>query len=148
MEAPEVRVVERPGTPTAVIRATTTWEEYPSLWGRLLDEVWKTVRAHDLAAGRNVMRYLDDVPHVEVGVELSDFEAIGRLVPSSLPAGPAAAARVPATAEGIRSGHEAVARYVEAHGLAPSGERFEVYDHQRDDASTLQVEIYWPLGQR
>ena len=27
------------GRPTAVIPATTTWQEFPQLWGRLLDEV-------------------------------------------------------------------------------------------------------------
>jgi hypothetical protein len=147
MNAPEVRVVERPGTPTAVIRATTTWEEYPALWPGLLDEVWQTVRTHGLPAGRNVMRYLDG-PTVEVGVELADFEAIGRVVPSSLPAGRAATARVPATVEGIRAGHDAVGRFVEAHGLAASSERFEVYDHERGAPGTLQMEIYWPLGQQ
>jgi len=147
MEAPEVRVVERPGTPTAVIRAATTWEEYPALWPRLLDEVWQTVRTHGLPAGRNVMRYLDG-PTVEVGVELAHFEAIGRVVPSCLPAGPAATARVAATTDGIRAGHDAVGRFVEAHGLAASGERFEVYEHERGAPGTLQMEVYWPLGQQ
>ena len=147
MQPPEVRVVERPGTPTAVICATTTWQEFPALWGQLLDEVWATVRAHGLSAGRNVMLYLDDVPNVEIGVELEGFEAIGRVVPSTLPAGPAATTRVPVTADGIRAGHEAVARYVEAHGLTRGGGTFEIYDHQRNDSSTLQMEVYWPLGQ-
>src|SRR3954451_20317250 len=114
MAAPEVRVVEWPGTATAVIRATTTWDQYPALWPQLLDEVWATVRASGLPAGRNVMRYLDDVPNVEVGVELAAFEAVGRVVPSSLPTGPAAPVRVPATADGIRAGHEALARHVAA----------------------------------
>jgi hypothetical protein len=147
MQPPEVRVVEWPGTPTAVIRETTTWEEFPALWGGLLDEVWQTVREHGLPAGRNVMRYLDDVPTVEVGVELSGFEGIGRVLASSLPAGPAATARVPSTRDGIRAGHEAVARYVQAHGLTRGGGAFEVYDHQRGDPGTLQMDVYWPLGQ-
>src|SRR4051812_34943994 len=93
------------------------------------------------------MRYLDDVPNVEVGVELAAFAPVGRVVPSSLPAGPAATARVPPTADGIRAGHDAVARYVRAHGLAHAGGSFEIYDHQGGDPSTLQVEIYWPLAQ-
>jgi hypothetical protein len=147
MQPPEVRVVDWPGTPTAVICATTTWAEYPALWPQLLDEVWATVRANGLPAGRNVMRYLDDVPNVEVGVELAPFEQVGRVVPSTLPAGPAATARVPATADGIRSGHEALARYLDAHGLARASGTFEIYDHQRGDPGTLQVEVYWPLGQ-
>jgi len=47
---------------TAVVAATTTWDEFPRLWRVLLDEV----REH--ADGRNVMLYRDDVPNVEVGV--------------------------------------------------------------------------------
>ena len=29
-----------PARPTAVVAATTTWEEFPALWSKLLDEVW------------------------------------------------------------------------------------------------------------
>ena len=60
--------------PTAVIARTTTWDEFPSLWGRLLDEVYRFVRGHEeLATGdgaerwQNVMLYKDDRPDVEVG---------------------------------------------------------------------------------
>ena len=67
-------------------------------------------------------------------------------MPSSLPAGPVATARVPVTAAGIRAGHEAVARYVQAHELTRAGGTFEVYDHQRGDPSTLKMEVYWPLA--
>ena len=31
--------------PTAVIAATTSWQEFPHLWGALLGEVWGTVAA-------------------------------------------------------------------------------------------------------
>ena len=141
-----LRVVERPGTPTAVIRETTTWQEYPALWPRLLDEIWQTIRAHDLPAGRNVMRYLDDVPNVEVGVELSGFEAIGRVVPSIFPAGPAATAKGAGDGGGD-PGRPRGRRAVRA-GAWPGAvrERFEVYDHQRDDATTLQMGGLLALG--
>lgn len=59
--------------PTAVIAETTTWEAYPRLWPRLLDEVWSAVRPEreTIVPGRNVMLYRDDVPNVEVGVEVA-----------------------------------------------------------------------------
>ena len=76
--------------PTAVIAETTTWEAYPGLWPRLLDEVWSMVRTRrgEIAPGRNVMLYKDDVPNVEVGVEAAgSFAPVGRVVASALPAG-------------------------------------------------------------
>ena len=72
--------------PTAVMAATTTWPEYPRVWRSLLDQVWANVRWGGTGPkGRNVMLYLDDVPHVEVGVEVTGtFEPSGRVVPSAL----------------------------------------------------------------
>src|SRR3954453_1875690 len=75
--------------PTAVVAATTTWQQFPTLWKGLLDEVWACLRAGGGDRGcRNVMLYRDDVPHVEVGVELSQpCPLAGRVVASTLPAG-------------------------------------------------------------
>ena len=67
----EVTVADGAARPTAVVAATTTWPEFPTLWVPLLDEVWACLRAGGIERGcRNIMLYLDDVPHVEVGVEL------------------------------------------------------------------------------
>src|SRR5512132_739330 len=84
-----VSIVAAGATPTAVIREQTTWERFPTLWGELLDEVWGYVRGAGVQAGRNVMLYLDDVPTVEVGVELEGdlAEPSGRIVASALPEG-------------------------------------------------------------
>jgi hypothetical protein len=57
--------------PTAVVAATTTWQQFATLWGSLLGEVWDCLRAAGITRGcRNVMLYRDDVPNVEVGVVL------------------------------------------------------------------------------
>jgi hypothetical protein len=82
-----VSIVATSATPTAVIRETTTWERFPTLWGELLDEVWGWVHGAGVQAGRNVMLYLDDVPTVEVGVELEGTLTVasGRIVTSALP---------------------------------------------------------------
>ena len=44
----EVRVVTAAAPPTAVVSATTSWEEFPKLWGKLLDQVRTFVRGSDL----------------------------------------------------------------------------------------------------
>src|SRR5262249_5222930 len=77
-EAVELMIESRP---TAVIAEATTWAEFPQLWPALLGEVWTTVRTMpDAKPGRNVMLYLDDVPHVEVGVEVDGaFGGAGRI---------------------------------------------------------------------
>jgi hypothetical protein len=76
--------------PTAVIAETTSWDSYPETWPRLLDEVWSAVRPRrtEILPGRNVMLYNDDVPNVEVGVEIAgSFASLGRIIASTLPAG-------------------------------------------------------------
>jgi hypothetical protein len=66
-----VTVADVAARPTAVVAAATTWQEFPALWKELLDEVWACLRAGGVHGGcRNVMLYRDDLPHVEVGVEL------------------------------------------------------------------------------
>ena len=93
MTAIAVRVVKVPPRPTAVVAQTTTWEEFPNLWGRLLSEVYAFVRSRtDLATGsggdlwQNVMLYKDKTPDVEIGVLVSgSFEPQGRVIPSELP---------------------------------------------------------------
>ena len=83
-----VTIVTNAATPTAVVRETTTWDAFPTRWRALLDEVWAFVRREGLTAGRNVMVYADDVPNVEVGVEVSEAFSPGeRVMPSVLPAG-------------------------------------------------------------
>jgi effector-binding domain-containing protein len=91
-----VTVIDVAARPTAVVAATTTWQEFPTLWKELLDEVRTCLRAGGIRRGyRNVMLYRDDVPHVEVGVEVGvelnrPCPLTGRVVTSSLPAGQAA----------------------------------------------------------
>jgi hypothetical protein len=77
---------------TAVVAATTTWQDFPALWGRLLGEVWDCLHAGGIYRGcRNIMLYRDNVPNVEVGVLLEQpCPLTGRVVASELPAGTAA----------------------------------------------------------
>lgn len=145
-----VSIVATDATPTAVIRETTTWQRFPSLWGELLGEVWGYVRRAEVQAGRNVMVYLDDVPNVEVGVELEgELPApSGRIVSSTLPEGRAATtvARGAPSPEGIAAAHAAVVEWCDANGHSRTGLRWEVYDHWRDDRDSFETAVYWLLA--
>ena len=145
-----VSIVATSATPTAVIRETTTWERFPTLWGELLDEVWAYVRGAGVQAGRNVMLYLDDVPTVEVGVELDGtFVApTGRVVASALPEGRAATtvARGAPSREGLAAAHAAVVEWSRTNDHELTGTRWEVYDHWRDDPDSFETAVYWLLA--
>jgi len=133
--------------PTAVIAETTTWDAFPSLWPALLDEVWAFVRRAGLDAGRNVMLYKDDVPHVEVGVEVGGaFAGEGRVVPSTLPGGLAAKTveRGPPSREGIGAAHARVRAWCEANEHELDGTRWEIYGHWlEEDPASFETEVYW-----
>ena len=59
--------------PTAVVAQATTWEQFPRIWARRRGEVYAFLRGGGGAAqdGQNVMLYRDDVPNVEVGVQVA-----------------------------------------------------------------------------
>ena len=137
----ELMVEERP---TAVIAAVTSWEEFPRLWGALLGEVWETVRGDaEVRPGRNVMLYLDDVPHVEVGVEAAGpFGGSGRVVGSVLPAGRVAMTRLVGGYDEIGAAHRAVVDACAERGLMRLGPRWEIYGHHNEASADQEVDIY------
>lgn len=144
----EVRVTEVASRPTAVVAATTTWREFPAVWGELLGEVWGCLRAGGIDRGcRNVMLYLDDRPQVEVGVLLDrPCPLTGRVTASALPAGTAATAVHRGPFGEVGATHDAVVRWCEAEGHPLSGVRWEIYGPHDDDPAKQWVEVYWQLS--
>ncbi|MET9630723.1 GyrI-like domain-containing protein [Lentzea sp. NPDC006480] len=129
MPSSPVSVIDVTARPTAVVAATTTWQEFPRLWPPMLDEVWACLRAGGITSGcRNIMLYRDDVPNVEVGVELTvPCPLTGRVVASELPA-----ARVARTVHigpysELGAAHQAVLVWCAANGFRPTGTRWEIY---------------------
>lgn len=124
MSAPSVRLVKLDPHPTAVVAQTTTWAEFPSLWGALLGDVNGFVRTRsDLATGRggemwqNVMLYKDQRPDVEIGVLVSTrFEPEGRVISSELPGGEVATATHLGDYSRLGVTHDAVREYVTSLG--------------------------------
>jgi effector-binding domain-containing protein len=144
----DVRVVTTQARPTAVVARSTTWKEFPSLWGTLLDEVYtflKTGRAQQ--TGHNVMLYKDDVPHVEVGVEVDGpFDPTGLVVPSNLPAGAAATLVHRGPYDRLDDAHTAILGWCEANGHALTRTRWEIYGDWHHDPAELETEVYWLLA--
>src|SRR5450755_1803064 len=129
--------------PTAVVAQATSWEEFPRIWARLLDEVYAFLRDGGAAQdGQNVMLYRDDVPHVEVGVQVAGpFTPAGRVISSSLPAGQVATTVHRGAYEGLEAAHRAVRVWCAAGGHRIQGTRWEIYGDWREDPAELETQV-------
>ena len=145
----QVTVAEVEERPTAVVPATTAWREFPTLWRELSSEVWACLRAGGIERGcRNVMLYRDDVPHVEVGVELLvPCPLTGRVVASALPAGRVAMTTHRGSYAGLATAHQDVLGWCAAQGLRTTGARWEVYGPHSDDPAVVWTEVYYLLAE-
>jgi effector-binding domain-containing protein len=144
----EVSVVSVEARPTAVVAETTTWRDFPVVWGQLSGEVWDCLRAGGIDRGcPNVMLYLDDVPHVEVGVLLTQpCPLTGRVVASALPAGRAATTVHQGSFGDVGAAHDAVVDWCMAQGLRLDRTRWEVYGPHHDDPAQQQTQVFWRLA--
>ena len=133
--------------PTVVVPATTSWPEFPALWQVLLNEVWACLRAGGITRGcRNIMLYLDDVPHVEVGVLLSQACPLtAPVVTSALPAGQAAMTVHRGPYAGLGAAHQAVQDWCAGQGLRTAGPRWEVYGPHDEDPANVWTEVHYLL---
>jgi effector-binding domain-containing protein len=149
----DVTVERTAECPTAVVKANTTWREFPTLWGKLLDDVWAFLRATPglRADGHNVMMYRDGLAKgevaVEVGVQVTkSFEAAGRVVPSALPAGEAATTVHTGRISEIGAAHDAVLAWCAAQRRELTGLRWEIYGDPDPRTGHFDVAIYWQLA--
>jgi effector-binding domain-containing protein len=133
--------------PTLVVAASTTWQEFPTLWKELLDEVWACLHAGGIHRGcRNVMLYLDDAPRVEVGVLLDQpCPLTGRVAMSTLPAGEVASTVHRGPYSGLGAAHDAVLAWCRAHTRRPAGPRWEIYGPHSDDPAEVWTEVSYLL---
>ena len=149
--AGEVTVQAVEPTPTAVVAAATTWAEFPERWGPMLDQVWRFLRGGApeglYQQGHNVMLYRDDVPHVEVGVQVSgSFEAAGQVVASTLPGGLVATATHTGPVARIGDTHQAVCEWSRANGYQLAGPRWEIYGDPDPSTGDFEVAVCWLLA--
>ena len=144
----DVLVLDVASRPTAVVCRTTTWPEFPDLWRTLLDQVYAFLRVSDVQqVGHNVMLYLDDVPHVEIGVEVDRvFAPSADVVPSALPHGRVVMTVHRGGYEGLGAAHRGVLDWCAAQGLTPAGPRWEIYGDWQADPARLETEVYYLLA--
>jgi effector-binding domain-containing protein len=143
-----VRMVEE--TPTAVVAATTTWTEFPKLWGTMLDEVWSFLHGGApeglYQRGHNIMVYKDDVPNVEIGVQVTrSFDPVGRVVPSTLPGGLVATSTHTGPIGAIGETHGAVREWSVRNRYRVAGTRWEIYGDPDPSTGAFSVEVCWSL---
>ena len=92
------------------------------------------------------MLYLDDAPHVEVGVEVDGpFVGSSRVIPSALPAGIVASTVHRGPYDGLGHAHRAVLAWCAAEGHELTGARWEIYGDWRDNPRALETEISYLL---
>jgi effector-binding domain-containing protein len=146
----EVTVKTVEPTPTAVVVAATTWAEFPVMWGPMLDKVWSFLRSDApeglYKQGHNVMLYKDDVPHVEVGVQVSgSFDPAGQVVASTLPGGLVATATHTGPIAKIGDTHQAVREWSTANGYRLAGPHWEIYGDPDPSTGEFDVAVSWSL---
>jgi effector-binding domain-containing protein len=137
-------------TPTAVVAAATTWAEFPKTWGPMLDEVWSFLRGDAPEGlykdGHNIMLYKDDVPNVEVGVQVSgSFAPTGHVVASALPGGLVASATHTGPIAKVGDTHQAVCEWSKANGYRIVGPRWEIYGDPDPSTGDFDVDVFWSL---
>jgi effector-binding domain-containing protein len=137
--------------PTAVVAATTTWAQFPTAWAPMLDQVWRFLRGDAPEGlydrGHNVMLYKDDVPNVEVGVQVSGpFAPAGDVVASTLPGGLVATATHTGQIAQIGDTHQAVRQWSATHGYKLAGPRWEIYGDPDPSTGHFDVEVFWLLA--
>ena len=138
----------------AVVRADSTWREFPTLWPALLDEVWAFLRTRPgmrtEGEGHNVFVYDNGVPDVEVAVQVGvqvtgTFEPVGRVVSSALPATEAAVAVHRGTPTEIGAAHSAVRAWCGAQGRELTGVSWEIYGDPDPETGHFDVTVYYQL---
>ena len=92
------------------------------------------------------MLYKDDVPNVEVGVQVTgSFDSSGRVVASSLPGGLVATATHDGPMSGLGGTHQAVREWSEANGYLTAGPRWEIYGDPDPSTGDFRVDVFWSL---
>jgi effector-binding domain-containing protein len=111
------------------------------------DEVYAFLRGGDSDVkqmGQNVALYTDD--RMEVGVEVDrDFQPVGDVSPSQLPAGRVAAAMHTTGYADMGATYEAIAAWCTENGHTLAGPRWETYGDP-DEHDHVNVEICYLLA--
>jgi effector-binding domain-containing protein len=145
----EVGLAEVVARPLAVARGATTRAALGPTIIRLLDLVWPVLREQGVPTGHNVVMYLDDLSHIEAGVEVfGDFRPTddGVVSRSATPAGLAATAVHWGEYSEMSATYTALRRWCVENGHELAGPSWEVYGDWHADPQQLRTDIFLLLG--
>ena len=149
----EVTIERAAECPTAVVKANTTWREFPTLWRPMLDDVWAFLSATPglRADGHNVMLYRNGASAgqvaVEVGVQVTkSFQSKGRVAASTLPATEAATTLHAGTPAELGAAHSAVLAWCREQRREVTGVRWEIYGDPDAQTGHFDVAVFWQLA--
>jgi len=146
----EVEVIQVSARRLAAVTEVTTFAAVPSIVRGLLDHVYAFLRSQTevVQTGHNVLLYLDSLPTLVAGVEVSgSFEPTGRVAPAETPRGKAARllhigpySKLPESSASLR-------RWCHEHGHSLAGPSWEIYGDWNEDESLLETEVFYLLSE-
>lgn len=141
----QVEIVEIPSTILAVVRQQTTWQALGNTIMASLNTVYDFLKTSAVPQqGHNVVVYLDDVPTIEVGVQVAAvFQSTGTVYCSTTPAGLAATTTHFGSYQQLPEAHTAIHGWGQEHGRALVRPCWEVYGDWRDDPTKVQTTVYY-----
>jgi effector-binding domain-containing protein len=134
----DTRIEERAAVPTAVWRGAL---DLPRFIDRL-QEVYAALGGRK--GGQNIARY-DGDGTMEVGVEIEGFDAVGDIVPSTLPGGRVAVAVHTTGYATIHVTGDAIRAWCAAHDETLAGPSWEIYGDP-DERDHVDVEVCYLLA--
>lgn len=146
----DTRIEQFPGRPLAVVRRQASLQQLGAVIQQACGTVWNVVRAKGMKGGRHVTVYLDNVYHLEIGMELdAPFGGDGEVIGSSLPAGEVAATTHLGPYQRLTDAHQAIHQWCKAHDREPVRPCWEIYGHWLDswnnDPSQIRTDVYYLL---
>jgi effector-binding domain-containing protein len=140
---------------TASVRETVRRDDLTDALGRMYQEVSAALARQGVpAGGPRFARYhsFGETMDLEAGMHVSvPIRPEGKVVPGSLPAGPAARTVHVGSYETLEDTYAAIAAWQERGGRSPSGGPWEVYltdPSSEPDPARWRTEVLWPLAMR
>lgn len=146
----QVRVLDLPNVPVAVIRRIASAGELSKVVPELCGVVWTAVRGQGVAAGRHVAIYWNGDIRLEVGVELEGpFVEQEPVIRSATPAGPAAVVTHLGPYNQLGAAHDAVRTWCAANGHRLAGPNWEIYGHWQSEWNSnpalIRTDVFYQL---
>lgn len=138
-----LRVEEVSAHPIASARGAATRATLGPTIISLLDKVWPVLRAQGVPTGHNVVMYLDDLAHIEAGVQIfGDFSPTADVGLSKTPTGLAATAVHWGDYSAMAPTYTALRTWCADNGHRLAGPSWEVYGDWHDDPQQVRTDLY------